>query len=89
MRALDVGIVIDLDAAGRRVQPEHVGHAFQQFALGAVLRQAAAQLLARIGAARVSMISRFSPRCGMEISTLCSARSASASASSRARQCLR
>ena len=49
MGALDMGIVIDLDAAGRLFQPEHVGHAFQQLGLGAVLGQAAAQLLAGIG----------------------------------------
>ena len=49
MGALDVGIVIDLDAAGRRFQPESFGHAFQQLALGAVLGHAAAQLFAGIG----------------------------------------
>ena len=37
MRALDVGIVIDLDAPGRLLQSEDVGHAFQQLRLGAVL----------------------------------------------------
>ena len=49
MRALDVGIVIDLDAARGSFQGEHIGDAFQQLGLGAVLCHTAAQLFARIG----------------------------------------
>jgi len=49
MRALDMGIVIDLDAPGRCVQPETHRHAFQQLQLGAVLGHPPAQLFAGIG----------------------------------------
>ena len=48
VRALDVRIVIDLDAFGRRFEAEGFGNTFQQFALRAVLGLPAAQLLARV-----------------------------------------
>jgi hypothetical protein len=47
--ALDVGIVVDLDALGRRVQSESFRHAVEQLALRGILGQAPAELLARVG----------------------------------------
>ena len=64
MRALDMGIVIDLDAARRRVQAEHLGHAFQQLASGRCSRPCGGPAARGHWSSARSMISRFSPRCG-------------------------
>ena len=47
MGALDVGIVINLDAPGWLFQIEQFGHPFQQFGLGAAFGHAAAKLFVR------------------------------------------
>ncbi len=82
MGALDVGIVINLDAPRRLFQPEGVGTPSSNWVwalFSARRRPNCSRALVR---AR-SMISRFSPRWGMEISTRYSARSDRASASNR------
>src|SRR5471030_2204879 len=46
--ALDVAVVVDLDAAGRRLEAEGGGNAFEQLALRRALGDAPAERLARV-----------------------------------------
>ena len=43
-----MGVVVDLDALGRRIEPEGFGDAFEQSALGRVLGLLTRQLRARV-----------------------------------------
>ena len=80
--ALDVAVVVDLDALRHLRQSERGRHALQQAALGCGIAQLAAERLARIGQRACAISSFFSPRFGVETSTLKPALTESASASS-------
>ena len=59
IRALDVGIVIDLDPLRQILQPEHTLHALEQMRLGGALRQFARQRLAGIGRCALDQLALF------------------------------
>ena len=54
--ALEMAVVIDLDALGDLLQAERLLHALQQMALGGVLRHAPGQRLAGVGQGVVDQI---------------------------------